>query len=130
MLSQFGDFEDTICVGQRRPQDSDESVMLFIKMKGDSKSLLSKATVAAVRAAISKALSPRHVPKYIFQVPEIPYTINGKKIELAVKQIVSGQTVVPSGAVANPESLEYYKRFARDEVLSRSGDMEKTSSKL
>ncbi len=46
--------------------------------------------IASVRSTISNSLSPSHVPNYIFEVPEIPYTINGKKIELAVKQIVSG----------------------------------------
>lgn len=73
------------------------------------------ATSAAVKDAIFKALSPRHVPKYVFEVPDIPHTINGKKIEIAVKQIVCGLDIVPSGAVANPEALEYYKRFYRVE---------------
>jgi acetoacetyl-CoA synthetase len=118
-VSQFPDFEDTICVGQRRPQDSDERVILFIKMKGERPLL--KCTVAAVRSAITAALSPRHVPSFIFQTPEIPYTINGKKIELAVKQVVSGQNITPSGAVENPQSLKFYERFAKDEYLEEDG---------
>ncbi|OAL22384.1 acetoacetate-CoA ligase [Fonsecaea nubica] len=115
VVSQFPEFEDTLCVGQRRPQDSDERVILFIKMKDDRP--LPKSTVAAVRSAIATALSPRHVPSFVFQTPEIPYTINGKKIELAVKQIVSGQNVTPSGAVENPGSLVFYEKFAKDEYL-------------
>ena len=41
----------------------------------------------------------------------IPYSTNGKKIELAVKQIISGKRPMPSGAVANPESFDEYTRF-------------------
>ncbi|EXJ61493.1 acetoacetate-CoA ligase [Cladophialophora psammophila CBS 110553] len=119
VVSQFPEFEDAICVGQRRPQDSDERVILFIKTKDNRD--LSRSTIKAVRSAVAAALSPRHVPSFVFQTPEIPYTINGKKIELAVKQIVSGQKVTPSGAVENPESLIFYERFAKDEYLMEDG---------
>lgn len=44
-------------------------------------------------------------------------TINLKKVELPVKQIVSGQKIKPSGTLANPQSLEYYYQFARVEEL-------------
>jgi acetoacetyl-CoA synthetase len=61
---------DSICVGQRRPQDSDESVMLFLLMKpGES---FTSTLVSDIKAAIRKQLSARHVPKYIFETPEIP----------------------------------------------------------
>ena len=111
-IETFVQIEDTICVGRRRPRDNDEAVMLFVKMR-DSRSL-SEALVANIRAAIASSLSARHVPKFILEVPEIPYTTNGKKIELAVKQIVSGVKIVPSGAVANPEALRLYERFLHD----------------
>lgn len=41
----------------------------------------------------------------------LQYTVNGKKIEIAVKQIVSGSNLKPSGTVANPESLQLYYRY-------------------
>lgn len=44
-------------------------------------------------------------------------TINLKKVELPVKQIVSGQTIKASGTLANPQSLEYYYQFAKVEEL-------------
>lgn len=44
-------------------------------------------------------------------------TVNLKKVELPVKQIVSGKIIKPSGTLANPESLKYYEQFAKDEVL-------------
>ncbi len=62
--------DDTICVGQRRPQDKDERVLLFIKMRAGQK--LDPQFEEAIRAAIRSALSRRHVPAYIFEVKEIP----------------------------------------------------------
>lgn len=44
-------------------------------------------------------------------VPAIPTTINGKKVESAVKQTISGKDVKPSNTVANPEALYYFRRF-------------------
>uniref|UniRef100_A0A0W0G8L3 Acetoacetyl-synthetase n=1 Tax=Moniliophthora roreri TaxID=221103 RepID=A0A0W0G8L3_MONRR len=112
--------EDTICVGQRRLQDSDERVVLFVKMR--SGYILTKAMRNRIRTAIRQHLSARHVPKFIVEVESIPYTTNGKKMEVAVKQIVSGTRLKPSGAVANPESLEQYYKYQQDSELSRASD--------
>ncbi|KAI0247309.1 acetoacetate-CoA ligase [Lactifluus subvellereus] len=101
--------DDSICVGQRRPQDKDERVLLFMKMRAGHK--LDQPFEQAIRTAIREALSARHVPAHIFEVKDIPYTINGKKVEIAVKKIVSGERVVPSATVANPEVLEDYVKY-------------------
>lgn len=61
---------DSLCVGQRRPTDQDETVMLFLLMKPGHR--FDTALVAEVRKAIAGDLSKRHVPKYIFETPEIP----------------------------------------------------------
>ncbi|KAI9449443.1 acetoacetate-CoA ligase [Lactarius psammicola] len=110
--------DDAICVGQRRPQDKDERVLLFIKMRAGHK--LDPPFEEAIRGAIRSALSSRHVPAYIFEVKELPYTVNGKKIEIAVKKIVSGMRVVPSATVANPESLESYYKYQDIEKLAQA----------
>lgn len=145
MERRFADrVQDSLCVGQRRPQDSDESVMLFLLMKPGVK--FDRKLVNEVKQAISADLSKRHVPKYIFETPEIPVraffsflsssfplssfcsfsrrrltvsqtTINLKKVELPVKQIVSGHTIKASGTLANPQSLEYYYQFSKVEEL-------------
>ncbi|EEB92019.1 hypothetical protein MPER_09529 [Moniliophthora perniciosa FA553] len=111
VLEKFtkGGIDDTICVGQRRPQDKHERVLLFVKMRSGHS--LTKSLENEIRSAIKNALSTRHVPEYIFQVEDIPYTVNGKKIEIAIKQIVSGSTMKPSGTVANPESLQLYYKY-------------------
>ena len=107
-MHRFPEFEDTVCIGIRRSNDNDEIVVLFVKMvSGELTSLLKRR----IRDDITLALSPRHVPRYIFQVPDVPYTINGKKIEFSAKQVISGFRVVASAAVANPESLKYFERF-------------------
>ncbi|KAI0284512.1 acetoacetate-CoA ligase [Russula brevipes] len=101
--------DDSICVGQRRTQDKDERVLLFIKMRAGHR--LDEPFEQAIRTAIRAALSARHVPAHIFEVDDIPYTVNGKKIEIAVKKIVSGVRVVPSATVANPGVLQDYYKY-------------------
>jgi len=114
--NRFSEFlADFICVGQRRPQDTDEAVMLFLLMRPGVN--FTQKLVDSIKAAIRKELSARHVPKYVFETPDIPTTINLKKVELPVKQIVSGKIIKPSGTLANPQSLEYYYQFAKVEEL-------------
>lgn len=68
---QFSDeIADSICVGQRRPSDTDERVMLFLLMKGGVP--FTAGLVDRVKNAIRSELSARHVPMYIFETPEIP----------------------------------------------------------
>ena len=107
--------QDSICVGQRRPQDSDERVLLFILMKPDHK--FTAKLIKQIKSAIGQETSKRHVPWMVFETPEIPTTVNGKKVELPVKQIVCGKRVKPSGTLLNPGSLEFYYRFAEDRGL-------------
>lgn len=77
----------------------------------------------ALRSAIRAGLSPRHVPRYIVEVPEIPVTINGKKVEVAVKQVISGKDVTPSATVANPDSIAYFARFRQIEAEPRAAKL-------
>ncbi|WP_410875905.1 acetoacetate--CoA ligase [Nocardia sp. A7] len=75
-----------------------------------------------IKSALRTALSPRHVPDIIHEVPAIPRTLSGKKIEVPVKKILTG--VAPAAAVkldtlANPESLESFVRFAVARAYSR-----------
>jgi acetoacetyl-CoA synthetase len=121
----FPQVQDSICVGQRRPNDHDETVLLFLLMAPGTK--FSQQLVKDVQERIAKELSKRHVPKYVFPTPEIPTTINLKKVELPVKQIVSGHVVKPSSTLMNPESLKYYYQFADIEKLV---EQEQVRSKL
>ncbi|KAL4883777.1 hypothetical protein BJY04DRAFT_216119 [Aspergillus karnatakaensis] len=116
--TQFAlEITDSLCVGQRRPTDADESVILFLLLRPGYS--LTEELVGRVKSAIEKGLSKRHVPRWVFETWAIPTTVNGKKVELPVKQIVSGRTVKASGTLVNPESLEFYYRFVDVEGLVR-----------
>lgn len=66
---------------------------------------------------IRTSCSPRHVPSLILTIEEVPYTVNGKKVELAIKNICEGREVKNAGSLANPNCLDEY-RFLRKEYLS------------
>lgn len=78
---------DSICVSQQRPVDQVERVFLFLRMQqGHQFSALQEK---AIRDQIARDLSRRHVPQYIFAVSEIPYNVNGKKLEIPLKGVLS-----------------------------------------
>lgn len=64
------EIQDSVCVGQRRPGDQDEQVLLFLLMKPGVK--ISEDLIARVKNAISQDVGRRCVPKYVFETPEIP----------------------------------------------------------
>lgn len=72
VLEKFSsNIDDSICVGQRRPNiDKDERVLLFLKMRPGSK--FTPSLEKQIRSSIRSALSARHVPQYIFEVEDIP----------------------------------------------------------
>jgi acetoacetyl-CoA synthetase len=93
---------DAIVVGQQRVSAPDEKkgssdptdrVMLFVKFTpaASSGTLRPKPEIeAAIRERISRGLSRRHVPEHIFETKEVPYNVNGKKLEIQVNAVVSG----------------------------------------
>ncbi|MFT5170562.1 MAG: acetoacetyl-CoA synthetase [Candidatus Marinamargulisbacteria bacterium] len=108
---------DSLVIGRKK--DDDEEIVLFIKLDEPVDDISSVA--AMVRAQIKKECSPRHVPKHIFSAPDIPYTLNGKKVEIAIKKIFSGHPVVANQSVlGNPECLDYY-RSINDALRSPTG---------
>jgi len=77
---------------------------------------LDEALVAKIKAAIRAQLSPRHVPDDVIAIPEVPRTLNGKKLEVPVKKILLGsplEQAVNLGSVANPGALDAFVAFAR-----------------
>jgi acetoacetyl-CoA synthetase len=68
---------DALCVGRRRSQDADETVVLFIKMELDSE--FSEDLVTRIKSKIRSELSARHIPGIVEECPEVPVTVNGKK---------------------------------------------------
>ena len=75
-------------------------IILFVKIKDQS--ALSDELIRQIKKSIREACSPRHVPAKIIQVKDIPYTINGKKVEMAVKQIIQNRNVSAYLVVTKP----------------------------
>jgi len=103
--------EDTVCVGKQ--VDGDIDVVLFVKMKAGE--TLSEARIAEIKQRIKVNTTPRHIPRQVFSVKDIPYTRSGKKIELVVTRVINGQLVTNKEAIANPECLNEYERFFHTE---------------
>jgi acetoacetyl-CoA synthetase len=95
---------DSLVVGQ--DWDDDVRIVLFVKLREDVK--LDDQLVDRIKTTIRKNCTPRHVPAKCIEVADIPYTISGKKVELAVQNVVHGREVKNRDALANPEALECY----------------------
>mmetsp|Transcript_21629 Transcript_21629/g.51324 ORF Transcript_21629/g.51324 Transcript_21629/m.51324 type:complete len:882 (+) Transcript_21629:812-3457(+) len=97
---------DSVVVGQdvKLPGGTaDVRVLCFVKLaKGFQ---LDDTLRAQICKAIKTHASPRHMPAVVEQCDDVPYTANGKKVEVAVKRIIDGQPVANLSAIANPASL-------------------------
>ena len=67
-----------------------------------------------IKTILRTNASPRHVPARMIQVPDIPRTLNGKKVESAVTNIVNGRKVTNRDALENPDSLDFYYEILPD----------------
>lgn len=111
IVEPLEEIEDSLCVGQRNPvSPEEERVILFLKLKESA--ALDTNLLDGVKRAIRSSLSPRHVPSIIMEIKEIPYTINGKKVEVPVRKILEGQQVQASSSLLNPQSLEFFSKCA------------------
>ena len=105
VVEQMREIIDSLVVGVQ--SDGDELVALFLKM--DEGTILNDNFIDQIKSSIRANCSPRHVPSIIKSVEDIPYTISGKKVELAVKKVIHGKEVTNKDALANPEALECFK---------------------
>jgi len=106
-VEQFEEIEDSLVVGQN--WKNDVRVILFVKMNPGYK--LDDELKKRIKSAIRNNASPRHVPDKIIEVPDIPYTLNMKKVEIAVKKVIHNEEVKNKDALRNPESLEFFKNI-------------------
>lgn len=106
-VEAFDAVVDSIVVGLACKDDVE--VALFIKLKSGLQ--LSADLIGQIKAKIRQELTPRHVPAFLSQVSDIPYTKSGKKVELAVANAIHGQAIKNLGALANPESLDEYVKW-------------------
>ena len=97
---------DSICVGKN--VGGDVEVVLFVKMSADE--TLTDKRIIEIKNTIRTKTTPRHVPKEISAVSDIPYTRSGKKMELAVARILEGKELTNIEAVSNPDCLKYFMK--------------------
>ena len=103
-IEQIEEVADSVVIGQ--PWNNDVRVILFVKMEEGHE--LSDELKKKIAQAIRQNASPRHVPSKIISVPDIPYTLNMKKVELAILKIIQNKPVLNKDALSNPEALDYY----------------------
>ncbi|MCR9985840.1 acetoacetate--CoA ligase [Vibrio antiquarius] len=101
-VNALPEVEDSIAVGKLNQQS--EEIWLLVKLAHEVE--LTQQLTDSIRQTLKSKCSPRHVPRQIFAIRDIPKTRSGKLVELAVKQLVNGQAVKNIGAIANPEVLE------------------------
>ncbi|RZW22010.1 MAG: acetoacetate--CoA ligase [Desulfobulbaceae bacterium] len=104
ILDEIDMIEDSVVVGQQ--WQNDVRVILFVKMKPGV--TLTEEIRDQVKTAIRNFASPRHVPAKIIAIQDIPYTLNMKKVELAVQKVIHGQEVKNKDALKNPEALDFF----------------------
>ncbi len=98
---------DCIAIGQN--YHDDQRIILFVTLKDGF--TLTEDLKKEIKTVLRVNASPRHVPALIFAVPDIPRTLNGKKVESAVTNIVNGRAVTNRDALSNPDSLDYYEKL-------------------
>ena len=104
-VERLEEVQESIVVGQE--WDNDVRVVLFVVLT--SGTVLSDNLRARIANAIRENTTPRHVPAKILEVPDIPRTLSGKIVELAVRNAIHGQPIKNTDALANPEALEAFK---------------------
>ncbi|POA50440.1 acetoacetate--CoA ligase [Pseudomonas sp. MPR-ANC1] len=96
---------DSVAIGQQ--WQDDVRVVLFVRLQDGV--ALDEPLQEQIRQVIRANTTPRHVPAKIVQVTDIPRTISGKVVELAVRNVVHGEPVKNTDALANPQALEQFR---------------------
>lgn len=109
-LEKFPEILDSLAVGQI--STGSERIILFVVLR-EGKTLTNELT-AEIKTKIRQNTSPHHVPAKIIAAPDLPRTLNGKLIEIAVKKIINGQSIAQTETLANPQSLEFFKNLKLD----------------
>jgi acetoacetyl-CoA synthetase len=124
VVEDFPEVADSLVLHLEDDEGGVGRLILFVRPAAGH--ALDDALRTAIRDALRRRVSPRHRPDEIVEVPDIPYGLTGKKLEVPVKRILLGvprDQVVSTGAVRNPESLAVSEalaaRWAGDRVSRR-----------
>lgn len=106
VVEKFDRVQDSLVVGVTPKGEEDQQIWLFLVLRNPSEA--QEELFANIKKSIRTELSPRHVPKAIFQAPAIPYTRSGKKIEAQMSRFLSGEAIEIK-SLANDDVLSFYQ---------------------
>jgi acetoacetyl-CoA synthetase len=115
VVEELEEVDDSLAVHLEDPAGGNGELLLFVALREGAR--LDDALRARIRAELRTALSPRHVPDAVLQVPVVPHSLTGKKLELPVKRILLGaapEEVASRDALAVPTSLDAFVELARE----------------
>ncbi|MBH3429817.1 acetoacetate--CoA ligase [Pseudomonas alkylphenolica] len=104
-VDTIDDVLESVAIGQR--WHNDVRVVLFVRLREGLQ--LDESLQKRIRQVIRSNTTPRHVPAVILAVTDIPRTISGKVVELAIRNVVHGEPVKNTDALANPEALAQFR---------------------
>jgi acetoacetyl-CoA synthetase len=109
IVEEMEEIHDSLAVGKK--WNGDEKVILFVSLNEGIK--LNNSLKEKIKSELKTKATPRHIPSEIFEVKEIPRTISGKKVEIAVSKIMNGEEIDNKDALANPHSLDQFYKFSK-----------------
>ena len=107
IVESLPEIADSAVVGQE--WKGDQRIILFVKLKKGY--VLNEELKNKIKTELRRNASPRHVPDLIIEVPDIPYTFNQKKVEIAISNILNGRPVTNRDTILNPEALDYIEKI-------------------
>ncbi|RKN44801.1 acetoacetate--CoA ligase [Streptomyces hoynatensis] len=117
-VERLPEIRESLVVGVERP-DGGYWMPLFVRLAEGA--VLDDALRERIRSTLREHLSPRHVPDEVLQVPGIPHTLTGKRLEVPVKRLLQGaalESAVNPGSVDDPELLGFFTGLARERAAS------------
>ncbi|MDQ3921201.1 MAG: acetoacetate--CoA ligase [Actinomycetota bacterium] len=106
-VDKVGEVQDSLVIDTQK--DGEDYMPLFVVLKEGVQ--LDDDLVRKIKKSIRETTSPRHVPDEVLTIPEVPRTLNGKKVEVPVKKILSGtppEEAVSKDSLTNPDSLNFF----------------------
>jgi acetoacetyl-CoA synthetase len=119
IVEQMPEIDDSLIVCCELPEGK-FYMPLFVKVREGQ--VLDAALIVKIRSTLKGEASPRHVPDDVFQVPAVPYTLTGKKLELPVKRILLGRPLEQAASrdsMSDPSALDWFVKFASTEMPAR-----------
>jgi acetoacetyl-CoA synthetase len=98
---------DSLAIGQN--WEGEQRIILFVKLAPGAS--LTKELMDKIKKTLREKASPRHVPSIVMEMPDAPYTMNMKKVESAVTNIIHGRPVLNRDALSNPQVLDYFEKI-------------------